>query len=43
MSIYVYIEMSIFIKDSWDGSGLNTSKNSKDSHLFSLSDIVQLS
>ena len=38
---------SVFSKDSCDGSGLNTSKNSKDSHPLSLkgflSDIVQLS
>ena len=42
-----YEEMSISIKDSCDGSGLNTSENSKDSHPLGLrvfwSDIVQLS
>ena len=27
---------SLFIKDSCDGSGLNTSENSKDSHPFGL-------
>ena len=38
---------SQFLKDSCDGSGLNTSENSKDSHPLGLgvfwSDIVQLS
>ena len=37
----------LFLKDSCDGSGLNTSENSKDSHPLGLgvfwSDIVQLS
>ena len=38
---------SLFLKDSCDGSGLNTIENSKDSHPLGLkgflSDIVQLS
>ena len=38
---------SLFLKDSCDGSGLNTSENSKDSRPLGLgffwSDIVQLS
>ena len=38
---------SLFLKDSCDGSGLNTSENSKDSHPLGIgffwSDIVQLS
>ena len=41
-----YVE-SLFLKDSCDGSGLNTSDNSKDSHPQNqegfLSDIVHLS